>query len=49
MAPVLVVNGSSLNILPKGDLGKLNYDGLVLKLGDIVVRDFDGSKRMVHG
>ena len=46
---VLVDIGSSLNVLPKGALDRLDCDGLVLKPSDIVVRAFDGSKRMVHG
>ena len=46
---VLVDTGSSLNVLPKGALDRLDYKGLVLKPNDIVVRAFDGSKRMVHG
>ena len=28
---------------------RLDCEGLVLKPNDIVVRAFDGSKRMVHG
>ena len=49
MAHVLVDTGSSLNVLPKGALDRLDCDGLVLKPSDIVVKAFDGSKRMVHG
>ena len=49
LAHVLVDTGSSLNILPKGSLKRLDCEGLVLKPSDIVVRAFDGSKRMVHG
>ena len=48
LAHVLVDIGSSLNILPKGALDRLDCEGLVLKPNDIVVRAFDGSKRMVH-
>ena len=40
--------GSSLNVLPKGALERLDCEGLVLKPSDIKVRAFDGSKRMVH-
>ena len=46
---VLVDNRSSLNVLPKGDLDRLDCEGVVLKPNDIIVRAFDGSKRMVHG
>ena len=46
---VLVDIGSSLNVLPKKALDRLDYEGLELKPSNIVVRAFDGSKRMVHG
>ena len=49
MAHVLVDTGSSLNVLPKKALDRLDCEGLTLKPSNIVVRDFDGSKRMVHG
>ena len=49
MAHVLVDIGSSLNVLPKKALDRLDCEGLTLKLSNIVVRAFDGSKRMVHG
>ena len=48
LAHVLVDIESSLNVLPKGSLDRLDCEGLVLKPSDIVVRAFDGSKRMVH-
>ena len=49
MAHVLVDIVSSLNVLPKGSLDRLDCEGLVLKPSDIVVRAFDGSKSMMHG
>ena len=49
LAHVLVDTGSSLNTLPKGALDRLDYEGLTLKPSNIVVRAFDGSKRMVNG
>ena len=49
LAHVLVDTESSLNVLPKGALDRLEYDSFVLKPSDIVVRAFDGSKRMVLG
>ena len=49
MAHALVDTGSSLNVLPKKALDRLDYEGLTLKPSNIVVRDFDWSKRMVHG
>ena len=48
LAHVLVDTGSSLNVLPKGALDILDCEGLTLKPSNIVVRTFDGSKRMVH-
>ena len=49
LAHVLVDTGSSLNVLPKKALDRLDCERLTLKLSNIVVRAFDGSKRMVHG
>ena len=49
LAHVLVDIGSSLNVLPKKALDRLDCEGLELKPSDIIVRAFDGSKRMVHG
>ena len=49
LAHVLVGTGSYLNVLPKGELDRLDCEGLVLKPSDIIVRAFDGSKRTVHG
>ena len=49
MAHVLVDTGSSLNVLPKKALDRLDCKGLTLKPSNIVVRTFDGSKRMVYG
>ena len=49
MAHVLVDIGSSLNVLPKKALDRLDCEGMDLKPSNIIVRAFDGSKRMVHG
>ena len=49
LAHVLIDTDSSLNVLPKCALDRLDCKGLVLKPSDIVVRAFDGFKRMVHG
>ena len=46
---MLVDTGSSLNVLPKKALDRLDCEGLELKPSNIIVRAFDGSKRMVHG
>ena len=48
LAHVLVDTGSSLNVLPKGALDRLDCEGVVLKTSDIIFRAFDRSKRMVH-
>ena len=49
LAHVLVDTGSSLNVLLKKALDRLDCEGLTLKPNNIIVKDFDGSKRMVHG
>ena len=49
LAHVLVDIGSSLNVLPKNPLDRLDCEGFILKPSNIIVRAFDGSKRMVHG
>ena len=46
---VLVDTGSSLNVLPKSALMKLDYEGVVLRPSDLVVKAFDRSKRTVFG
>ena len=49
LSHVLVDTDSSLNVLPKKALDRLDCEGLTLKPNNIVVRAFDSSKRMVHG
>ncbi|XP_058754998.1 uncharacterized protein LOC131628147 [Vicia villosa] len=49
LAHVLVDNGSSLNVLPKMVLDKLNPRGIVLKSSDVIVKAFDGSMSTVYG
>lgn len=49
LSRVLVDTSSSLNVLPKTALMKLNIEGVILIPSDLVVRDFDGSKRSVFG
>lgn len=41
--------GSSLNVMPKNTLGKLNNVRTSMKAGTLMVKAFDGSKRMVIG
>ena len=48
LAHVLVNTGSSLNVLHKGALDRLDCECLVLKLSDIIVRAFNGSTRTFH-
>ena len=48
LAHVLVDTGSSLNVLPKGALDRLDCEDLILKPSDIIVRAFIGSKKTVH-
>ena len=48
LAHVLVDAGSSLNVLPKKALDRLECEGFELKPSNIVIRAFDGSKRMGH-
>ena len=48
LAHNLVDTGSSLNVLPKITLDWLACEGLTLKPRNIIVRAFDGSKRIVH-
>ncbi|XP_050876464.1 uncharacterized protein LOC127080174 [Lathyrus oleraceus] len=49
LSHVLIDTGSSLNVLPKKALAKLDCEGLILRPTDLVVRAFDGSKRSVFG
>ena len=49
LSHVLVDTGSSLNVLPKKALVKLDVEGVVIRPSDLVVRAFDGSKRSVFG
>ena len=46
---VLIDNGSSLNVMPKTTLNKLQSDGIHLRPNTIMVRAFYGSKRKVIG
>ncbi|KAI5407365.1 hypothetical protein KIW84_053570 [Lathyrus oleraceus] len=49
LSHVLVDTGSSLNVLPKKTLGKIDVEGVILTPSDLIVRAFDGSKRSVFG
>lgn len=47
LSRVLVDTESSLNVLPKSALMKIDYAGVDLRPSDLIVRDFDGSQRAV--
>src|ERR1043165_5099626 len=49
LSHVLVDIGYALNILPKSALDRLNAEEVVMKPSDIIVRAFDGSKRIILG
>ena len=49
LSRVLVDTCSSLNVFPKYSLLKIDYDGLLLRPSDLIVKAFDGSKRTVFG
>ncbi|XP_058771946.1 uncharacterized protein LOC131645720 [Vicia villosa] len=49
LSHVLVDNGSSLNVLPKLVLDRLDSEGIVLMPSNVVVKAFDGSKSTVYG
>ncbi|XP_058757559.1 uncharacterized protein LOC131630837 [Vicia villosa] len=49
LSHVLVDNGSSLNVLPKMVLDRLDSEGIVLMPSNVVVKAFDGSKSTVYG
>lgn len=47
LARLLVDVGSSLNVIPKRTLSRLSYKGPAMKLSALVVKEFDGSGRIV--
>ncbi|XP_058726079.1 uncharacterized protein LOC131597396 [Vicia villosa] len=49
LSRVLVDNGSSLNVLPKSSLMRLDYSSVEIRPNELTVRAFDGSKRSVFG
>lgn len=49
LSRVLVDTGSSLNVLLKATLMKLNYQGVEIQPSDLMVRAFNGSRRVVFG
>lgn len=49
LSRVLVDTCSSLNVLPESSLSKMTIEGLVMNPIKLVVREFDGSRRIVIG
>ncbi|XP_058765542.1 uncharacterized protein LOC131639041 [Vicia villosa] len=49
LSRVLVDTGSSLDVLPKSSLMRLDYSGVEIRPSELTVRAFDGSKRSVFG
>ncbi|XP_058764798.1 uncharacterized protein LOC131638262 [Vicia villosa] len=49
LSRVLVDNVSSLNVLPKSSLMRLDYSGVEIRPSELTVRAFEGSKRSVFG
>lgn len=49
LSRVLVDTGSSLNVLPKSALMKIDYSGVEIRPSDLHVRAFDDSQRLVFG
>lgn len=49
LARVLIDNGSSLNVMPKSTMDKLDVDCSYMKPSSTLVRAFDGSKKEVLG
>lgn len=49
LARVLFDTGSSLNVIPKRTFIKLSFERPTLRPSALVVKAFDGSKRMVFG
>lgn len=49
LSRVLIDIGSSLNVIPKNSLTKLTIEGLLMNPNTLVVKAFDGSRRLVIG
>ena len=49
LSNVLVDTGSSLNVLPKSTLSKLSYQGAPMRYSGVIVKAFDGSRKIVIG
>lgn len=49
LSNILIDTGSSLNVMPKSTLSKLNYQGAQMRYSGIIVKAFDGSRKSVIG
>lgn len=49
LSNVLVDTGSSLNVMPKTTLSKLSYQSAPMTFNGVVMKAFDGSKKIVIG
>ena len=49
LSRMMVNTRSLLNVLPKFSLLKLDYEGVMPRPNDLVVKAFDGSRRSVFG
>ncbi|XP_058780331.1 uncharacterized protein LOC131653979 [Vicia villosa] len=49
LSRVLIDTGSSLNVMPKATLDKIDLEGLVIRPSRLVVKAFDGSQSPVFG
>ncbi|XP_050916483.1 uncharacterized protein LOC127131612 [Lathyrus oleraceus] len=49
LSNVLVETGSSLNVLPKSTLSRLSYQGAPRRYSGVIVKEFDGSHKIVIG
>ncbi|KAI5387227.1 hypothetical protein KIW84_073391 [Lathyrus oleraceus] len=49
MFNMLVVTGSSLNVLPKSTMSRLSYQGATMRYSGVIVKTFNGSRKTVIG
>ena len=49
LSNVLIDNGSALNVIPRSTLMKLKYQGTPMCPSGIIVKSFDGSRKLIIG
>lgn len=49
LSNVLVDIGSSMNVMPKSNFSKLSYQGAPVRFSGVIVKAFDGSRKIVIG